>query len=110
MQWNAASVDWHTTRATVDPRLGGAFSARMEAKDGSLGFDFTGRYTRIVEHELLEYALDDGRTVQVAFASAPGGVTVREIFEAEAENTVELQRQGWQAILDNFARHVEAGL
>lgn len=107
-QWNAASDDWHTTEATVDLRVGGAFSSRMEAKDGSMGFDFAGTYTRVVEHEAIEYSLDDGRVVVIEFLAGAGGVTVREIFEAESANDVEQQRQGWQAILDNFRRHVES--
>jgi uncharacterized protein YndB with AHSA1/START domain len=108
MQWNAASDDWHTTAATVDLRVGGQFSSRMEAKDGSFGFDFAGTYTRIEPEKLLEYAFGD-RTALVEFLPAPGGVTVRVAFEAETENSIEQQRDGWQAILDNFARHVEAG-
>ncbi|GAA3537732.1 SRPBCC family protein [Zobellella aerophila] len=108
-RWNAASDDWHTTSATVDLRIGGTFSSRMEAKDGSIGFDFAGTYTRIVEHELIEYSLGDGRVVLVEFAAGGNGVTVRETFDDEPTHSVEQQRQGWQAILSNFARHVEAG-
>lgn len=108
VQWNAASDDWHTTAATVDLRVGGAFSSRMEAKDGSMGFDFAGVYTRIVEHELIEYSFGD-RTAQVEFADGPDGVKVRVTFDSEESNPIELQRDGWQAILNNFARHVEAG-
>ncbi|MEA3191878.1 MAG: hypothetical protein QOD26_211 [Betaproteobacteria bacterium] len=107
-RWNAASNDWHTTASTVDLREGGKFSARMEAKDGSMGFDFAGTYTRLVAQKLIEYAMADGRTVQVEFVERAGGVLVRETFDAETENPPEMQRQGWQAILDNFARHVEA--
>jgi uncharacterized protein YndB with AHSA1/START domain len=107
-RWNASSDDWHTTNATGDLRVGGAFSSRMEAKDGSMGFDFSGTYTKIVEHELIEYSLEDGRVVQVEFAAGDNGVTVRETFEAESANAAEQQRQGWQAILNNSARHVEA--
>jgi uncharacterized protein YndB with AHSA1/START domain len=106
-QWNTASDDWHTTDASVDLRVGGAFSSRMEAKDGSMGFDFAGTYTRIVERELIECSFGD-RTLRVEFAVGPAGVTVRETFDAESENSAEQQRQGWQAILNNFARHVEA--
>lgn len=106
-QWNAASDDWHTTAATVDLREGGAFSSRMEAKDGSHGFDFEGTYTRIVEHERIEYAFGD-RTAQVEFVDGPSGVRVRVTFDSEPTHSIELQRDGWQAILDNFARHVEA--
>lgn len=105
-QWNAASDDWHTTNATVDLRVGGAFSARMEAKDGSVGFDFAGTYTKIVPHKLIEYVLEDDRLVLVEFTQSANGVTVRETFDAESSHTIEQQRQGWQAILDNFAKHV----
>ncbi len=105
--WNAASADWHTTRATVDLRPGGAFSSRMEAKDGSMGFDFAGTYTKIVEHELIEYTFGD-RTARVEFSPAAPGVAVRVTFDAETTHSPEQQKQGWQAILDNFARYVEA--
>ncbi len=108
MQWNAASDDWHTTRSAVDLREGGAFSSRMEAKDGSMGFDFEGTYTAIVEHALIESRLGD-RTIRVEFLPQPAGVTVRETFDADPTHTTEQQRQGWQAILDRFKRHVEAG-
>ena len=107
-QWNAASEDWHTTTATVDLRVGGTFSSRMEAKDGSMGFDFAGTYTRVVPHERIEYALDD-RTVQVEFTEGSQGVQVRATFDSERTHSIEQQREGWQAILNNFARHVEAG-
>jgi uncharacterized protein YndB with AHSA1/START domain len=106
-QWNAASDDWHTTKATVDLRVGGEFSSRMEAKDGSVGFDFAGTYTNIVEHQLLECSFGD-RTMRVEFAAKDGTVTVRETFDAETTNSVELQRGGWQAILNNFKKHVES--
>lgn len=106
-QWNAASDDWHTTRATVDLREGGAFSSRMEAKDGSFGFDFAGTYTRIVPNQLIEYSFGD-RNATVEFAPGANGVTVRVTFDAESENPVDMQRQGWQAILNNFAKHVAA--
>ena len=105
MQWNAASDNWHTTTATVDLREGGAFSFRMEAKDGSMGFDFAGTYTRIVPHQQIESALGD-RTLLVEFLPGPGGVTVRETFEAEPTHSEDQQRQGWQAILDRFAAYV----
>ena len=105
-QWNAASDDWHTTQSSVDLREGGAFSARMEAKDGAEGFDFEGTYTRVVPRELIEYRMSDGRQVKVEFSERAGEVLVRETFDAETENTPEVQRAGWQAILDNFARHV----
>ena len=108
MQWNAASDDWHTTKSTVDLREGGTFSSRMEAKDGGVGFDFHGTYNRIVDQSVIEYTLGDGRMVKVEFDQGEGGVTVRETFEAESQNDAEQQLRGWQAILDNFARHVEA--
>lgn len=106
-QWNAASDDWHTTQAAVDLRVGGAFVSRMEAKDGSFGFDFAGTYTKIVPNELIEYSFGD-RVGLVEFMPGINGVTVRVTFDAESENSVELQQQGWQAILNNFAKHVEA--
>jgi uncharacterized protein YndB with AHSA1/START domain len=107
-QWNTAQDDWHTTRSTVDLREGGKFLSRMEAKDGSEGFDFEGTYTRIVPHKTIEYRMSDGREVKVEFVERAGGVVVKEMFDAETENPPELQRTGWQAILDNFRRHVEA--
>jgi uncharacterized protein YndB with AHSA1/START domain len=107
VKWNAASDDWHTTKATVDLRDGGAFSSRMEAKDGSMGFDFAGTYTRIVEHERIEYAFGD-RKAEVAFLPDPKGVLVSVVFDSEPTHSVEQQQGGWQAILDSFARYVEA--
>jgi uncharacterized protein YndB with AHSA1/START domain len=104
---NAASDDWHTTAATVDLRVGGAFSSRMEAKDGSMGFDFAGVYTNIVKHKLIEYSFGD-RAAQVEFAESRDRVRVRVTFESEPTHSIEQQRDGWQAILNNFARHVEA--
>jgi uncharacterized protein YndB with AHSA1/START domain len=105
-RWNAASDDWHTTAATVDLRVGGAFSSRMEAKDGSFGFDFAGTYTKIVENRLIEYAFGD-RTAKVEFAESPGGVKVSVSFESEPTHSVEQQKEGWQSILNNFKKHVE---
>ena len=107
-RWNSAQDDWHTTRSIVDLREGGAFLARMEAKDGSEGFDFEGTYTRIVPQKAIEYRMSDGREVKVEFVERAGSVLVKETFDAETENPPELQRQGWQAILDSFSRHVEA--
>jgi uncharacterized protein YndB with AHSA1/START domain len=106
-QWNAASEDWHTTSATVDLRVGGGFSSRMEAKDGSFGFDFAGTYTAVELHKLIEYSFGD-RTAQVEFTEDPQGVTVRVTFDSEPTHSIEQQRDGWQAILNNFTRHVEA--
>jgi uncharacterized protein YndB with AHSA1/START domain len=106
-QWNAASDDWHTTAASVDLRVGGAFSSRMEAKDGSFGFDFAGTYTKVVPHQLIEMTFG-GRVALVEFVRKGAGIVVRETFDSEDTHPVEQQRQGWQAILDRFARHVEA--
>ena len=106
MQWNAASDDWHTTASSVDLRPGGAFSSRMEAKDGSFGFDFEGVYTQIIENEFIEYSFGD-RLATVTFAEEDGGVRVTVEFDTEEENSAEDQKTGWQAILDNFARHVQ---
>jgi uncharacterized protein YndB with AHSA1/START domain len=105
--WNAASDDWHTTKATVDLREGGAFSSRMEAKDGSMGFDFAGTYTKIFEHKLIEYAFG-GRKAEVEFTPSPKGVAVRVTFDSESTHSIEQQQGGWQATLSNFSRHVEA--
>ena len=107
MQWNAASDDWHTTKSSVDLRVGGAFSSRMEAKDGSFGFDFAGTYTNVVTNSLLEYSFGD-RSARVDFTNAPDGVKVRVEFDAEATHSIEQQQGGWQAILNNFKRHVES--
>ena len=104
-QWNTASDDWHTTASTVDLRVGGQFSSRMEAKDGSFGFDFAGTYTKVVPNELIEYVFGD-RVGVVEFLPATNGVVVRVTFDAETTHPEEQQRQGWQAILDNFAKHV----
>jgi uncharacterized protein YndB with AHSA1/START domain len=106
VQWNAASDDWHTTKATVDLRVGGDFSSRMEAKDGSFGFDFAGTYTAIVPNALIEYAFGD-RKAKITFAESPAGVTVTVTFDLETTHSEEQQRSGWQAILDRFTRHVE---
>ena len=108
-QWNAASDDWHTTQSSVDLREGGAFSSRMEAKDGSFGFDFAGIYTKLIPNELLEFTFGD-RAAKVEFLNSENGVLVRETFDAETEHPIEMQRQGWQSILNNFAKHVEAKL
>lgn len=105
-QWNAASDDWHTTRATVDLREGGNFCSRMEAKDGSMGFDFEGTYTRIVENSLIEYTFGD-REAQVQFIDGDDAVIVRVTFDNEDTHSTEQQRDGWQSILNNFKRHVE---
>lgn len=107
MQWNTASDDWHTTSSRVDLRPGGEFSSRMEAKDGSAGFDFEGTYTRIITNRLIEYSLGE-RQVAVNFAEVAGGTQVRVVFDSEPTHSIEQQREGWQAILDRFARYVTA--
>jgi uncharacterized protein YndB with AHSA1/START domain len=107
--WNAASPDWHTTSATVDLRPGGKFSSRMEAKDGSFGFDFAGEYTKVVHLELIEYAFGD-RVGSVEFKEGTAGVKITVTFDGEQTHSEEQQRTGWQAILDNFSRHVAGKL
>jgi uncharacterized protein YndB with AHSA1/START domain len=108
VNWNAASEDWHTTRAENDVRVGGRFVSRMEAKDGSEGFDFSGTYDEVIVNERIAYSMDGGRTVAVTFAEGPSGVTVTETFEPETENAHELQRLGWQSILDSFKKYSES--
>ena len=107
-QWNAASDDWHTPKATNDLTVGGRFTSRMEAKDGSFGFDFGGTYTEVSTHKKIAYTLDADRTVSITFTPTATGVKVVESFEAETQNSEELQRAGWQAILDNFKKYTEA--
>lgn len=109
VRWNAASDDWHTPTASVDLRPGGRFCWRMEARDGSFGFDFAGEYTAVVPHERIEYAFGD-RSATVLFAEGTDGVTVTVTFDAETTHSEAQQREGWQAILDNFARHVRGKL
>ncbi|MBA3648305.1 MAG: SRPBCC domain-containing protein [Chitinophagales bacterium] len=106
-KWNSASDDWHTPKAENDLRQGGKFVARMEAKDGSFGFDFGGIYDEIITNHLITFALDDGRKVQINFINNGTGTKVTETFEAENENSIEMQRNGWQAILDNFKKYAE---
>lgn len=107
VQWNTAIDTWHCPSASVDLRVGGVFSSRMEAKDGSMGFDFAGTFTRVETHKLLEYAFGD-REARVDFAEGPEGTKVTVTFDAEDQNPEEMQRGGWQAILENFRKHVEA--
>lgn len=109
IQWNAASDDWHTSKASVDLRVGGAFSSRMEAKDGSFGFDFAGTYTNIIPHRVIEYDFGE-RTARVEFSENSDNVNVKVSFDAESTHTDDEQQAGWQAILDNFARYVERQL
>lgn len=106
--WNNASDDWHTPYAENDLTVCGKFHYRMESKDGSNGFDFDGTYVTIKINELIEYILNDGRKVKVEFIKNGNKTNVIEIFEAEMENSIELQRQGWQAILSNFKKYTES--
>lgn len=107
IQWNTASNDWHTTHSEVDLRVGGKFSSTMAAKDGSMSFDFNGEYTTVSEAKLIEQLLGDGRKVRVEFIAQNDQTKVVETFEAESTNSLEMQRAGWQAILDNFKKHAE---
>ena len=110
VRWNNAAVNWQTTWAKNDLRAGGKFTSRMEPKDGGAGFDFEGIYDIVNVNEFIAYHLDDGRRVEVAFSSDRDSETnVVENFEAESENTTDVQRAGWQAILDNFKKYVETG-
>ncbi|MDO6851821.1 SRPBCC family protein [Priestia megaterium] len=106
-KWNKASDDWHTPLAENDLRAGGKFLSRMEAKDGSFGFDFGGIYDEVKLHEVIAYTLGDGRKVEITFKDQETETEVIETFDAETGNTIELQQQGWQAILDNFKKYVE---
>ena len=108
VKWNNASDDWHTPYAENDLRVGGKFLSRMEAKDGSSAFDFTGSYDEVLINELIAYKIADGRKVKITFTSSGNGCIVKETFEAEGVNSDELQRNGWQAILNNFKEYVEA--
>lgn len=108
IKWNQASDDWHTTKAENEVITGGKFISRMEAKDGSMGFDFEGVYDNIKINELIEYTLGDGRKVRVEFIQDKNKTMISESFEAEKTNSVELQRSGWQAILDNFRKYTES--
>jgi uncharacterized protein YndB with AHSA1/START domain len=107
-KWNNASDDWHTPSATNDLRTGGIFTARMEAKDGSFGFDFGGTYDEVKEHEVIAYTMGDGRKVKVTFSPEGDGTKVVETFDAENTHSIEMQRGGWQAILDNFKKYAES--
>ncbi|ASZ12654.1 SRPBCC family protein [Chitinophaga pendula] len=106
-QWNNASEDWHTPHATNDLRAGGSFTTRMEAKDGSFGFDFGGIYDEVKEYELIAYTMGDGRKVKITFAGSPTGTDIVETFDPEGTHPIEMQQQGWQAILDNFKKYTE---
>ena len=107
-QWCSATDEWHTPKADNDLRVGGSFSSRMEAKDGSMGFDFGGVYDAVEENKTIEYTIGDGRKVKIDFTSSGNETRVVESFDAESTNPVEMQRAGWQAILDNFKKYTEA--
>ena len=107
VQWNSASDDWHTPSAENDLRTGGKFSSRMEAKDGSMGFDFGGVYDEVKPFSLIAYTMGDGRTVKIEFEDKGGVTRVVENFEAESQNPVEMQQAGWQAIMNNFKKYAE---
>lgn len=109
-QWNTALESWHTRKAENDLRVGGKFVYRMEAKDGSFGFDFGGIYDQVRENEYIEYTLEDGRKVTISFTSQGNETKVVETFEPETENPVDMQRGGWQAIMDNFKKYTESSL
>jgi uncharacterized protein YndB with AHSA1/START domain len=106
-KWNNASDDWHTPFAENDLRVGGKFLSRMEAKDGSFGFDFSGVYEEVRINEGISYTLDDGRKVNITFINQENGTKIIETFESENFNPIELQEKGWQAILDNFKKYTE---
>ncbi len=107
LHWNTASEDWHTTKAENDLKVGGKFLYRMEAKDGSFGFDFGGVYHAVKTNELIAYTMDDGRTSIITFEQKRNEVFIIQTFEAETENPIELQQNGWQAIMDNFKKYIE---
>jgi len=106
--WNFASPDWHSPSAENDLRVGGKFNFRMEAKDGSFGFDFWGHYDEVKENEVLEYTMGDGRKAVVSFVPENGNTRVVTTFEAEQTHSIEMQQGGWQAILDNYKAYVES--
>ena len=108
VNWGSPSPDWHTTKAENDLRIGGSFLYRMEAKDGSFGFDFGGVYDDVKPNEVIMYTMGDGRKVKITFAEEANTTRVTETFDPETENPIDYQRMGWQAILDNFKIYTEA--
>ena len=108
MQWNNASPDWHTPKAENDLRKGGKFLSKMEAKDGSFGFEFWGIYDEVDHLALISYTMGDGRKAEVSFSAEGNQTKITETFEAESENPIEMQKAGWQAILDNFKKYAES--
>ena len=107
-KWSFASPDWHTPHAENDLREGGKFSSTMAAKDGSMSFDFGGEYTLVEKNKASEYIFEDGRKVEISFTETPSGVEIIQSFDPETQNPEEMQRGGWQAILDNFKSYTEA--
>ncbi len=108
VKWNNASDDWHTPTAENDLRVGGKFLSRMEAKDGSFGFDFGGTYTEVDPYRRIAYDMTDERSVEADFTEEDGKTRIVQTFDPERQNSLEMQRQGWQAILDNFKKYVES--
>ncbi len=108
VNWNFASDDWHSPKAEIELRVGGKFCVAMAAKDGSFAFDFSGTYTKVEYYKGFDYTMDDGRTSSVVFTEKNGATIMSETFEAEGTNPVEMQEQGWQSILNNFKKYVEA--
>ena len=106
-KWNNASADWHTTEAENDLKIGGKFRSRMEAIDGSFGFDFCGVYDQVKLYDVIAYTLEDGRTVKITFEPKGDAIEITETFDAESENSLEMQKTGWQSILDNFKHYAE---
>ncbi len=107
IKWYFATSDWEAPFAKNDLRVNGRFVTRMVAKDKSSSFDFEGKYTKIITNEVIEYVMDDGREVSIKFEKVSQGIKIIEIFDAEKEHPVEMQKQGWQAILNNFKKYVE---
>ncbi len=107
IKWAFASDDWHAPRAENDLRAGGKFNTRMESKDGSEGFDFAGTYDEVVPRQRIAYTMDDGRIATVVFEEMGNSTYIKTIFDSESENPIEMQKEGWQGILDNFKKYVE---
>ncbi len=107
-KWNSASEDWHTPWAKNDLRIGGKFSSRMEAKDGSFGFEFGGTYNEVEPNEVIAYTMDDGRVAKILFSTDGKQTTITETFQAETDNPVEMQQSGWQSILNSFKSYTES--